>query len=346
MVGPFPSSTGVTSYAVQKASLFPSWSSSRSSRSILSQVSPAKRSPASFFRSSDAPYRVSHVICSRPYRSPSGVYGCGQCMPCRINRRRSWTARLVLETTLHDQSVMATLTYADDARVTTEPGNLIPKDLQLFMKRLRHHYAPGIRYYGVGEYGEKSWRPHYHVALFGVGIAEHPFNEKTGFIKAGPIFESWDLGGVHVCELNETVAHYIAGYVTKKMTAQDDPRLEWRYPEFARMSLRPGIGRKAMTDVAKTLNTKGGALAVNELGDIPHEVRIGGTKFPLTRYLRMALREDAGYGNETPPQVKLATVLRRAATSEEEHWKQEDKRKISGAQAEFRDRLAKAKRSI
>lgn len=241
---------------------------------------------------------------------------------------------------------MATLTYSDHARVTSELGNLIPNDLQLFMKRLRHHYAPGIRFYGVGEYGGQTWRPHYHVALFGVGIAEHPFDPKTGFIKAGPIFESWDLGGVHVCELNETVAHYIAGYVTKKMTAPDDPRLEGRHPEFSRMSLRPGIGRGAMVQIAKQFNTRPGAAAISQMIDVPHEVRIGGKKFPLTRYLRSALRDEAGYGPDTPAHVQYEAAVRSAYTTVEDIKREAAKRATSEEQAEFRDKLAKARRVI
>ena len=39
---------------------------------------------------------------------------CGQCLACRINRRREWLARLHLEALDHDVVLFATLTYSDE----------------------------------------------------------------------------------------------------------------------------------------------------------------------------------------------------------------------------------------
>ena len=47
---------------------------------------------------------------------------------------------------------------------------LYPRDLQLFMKRLRKYisfnYNEKVRYYAIGEYGTRSLRPHWHILLF------------------------------------------------------------------------------------------------------------------------------------------------------------------------------------
>lgn len=71
------------------------------------------------------------------------------------------------------------------------------------------------------------------------------------------------------------------------MTRVDDERLGGRPPEFARMSLKPGIGLGAMHEVASTL-------LWHELEkrdqDVPAELRHGEKRWPLGRYLRRNLR--------------------------------------------------------
>lgn len=61
---------------------------------------------------------------------------------------------------------------------------------------------------------------------------------------------------VHCGTLTPESATYVAGYVTKKLTKPGDPKLGGRHPEFARMSLRPGIGAGAMYDIGKAIQEK------------------------------------------------------------------------------------------
>ena len=92
-------------------------------------------------------------------------FGCGQCIPCRINRKRLWTHRLMLESFSHSDATFVTLTY-DPEKYSGE--SLRPEDVTKFLKRLRRKLEPKkLRYYLVGEYGDKTGRPHYHIALFG-----------------------------------------------------------------------------------------------------------------------------------------------------------------------------------
>jgi len=93
------------------------------------------------------------------------MVGCGQCIHCRANRRREWVLRILLELEKHEFNTFLTLTY-DDVHL---PGDqsLQPKHLTDFFKRLRKKVEYPIRYYAVGEYGEETERPHYHIALFG-----------------------------------------------------------------------------------------------------------------------------------------------------------------------------------
>ena len=72
-------------------------------------------------------------------------YGCGQCMPCRINRRRLWTSRLVLESALHVSNLFVTLTYANDFGPIN--WSLTPRHITLWLKRLRKMLGYEVRYF-------------------------------------------------------------------------------------------------------------------------------------------------------------------------------------------------------
>ena len=109
------------------------------------------------------------MLCKNPYSPYEGTYvGCGRCLFCRIHGARVWQHRLMLEESVWELSCFATLTY-DEMREPYD-RSVNPKELVNFMKRLRRRMEPlKVRFYGVGEYGEESGRPHYHVCLFGVG---------------------------------------------------------------------------------------------------------------------------------------------------------------------------------
>lgn len=233
------------------------------------------------------------MLCKKPYLKGIVPYPCGQCLPCRLNRRRLWTHRLLLEQACHEESSFWTLTYDDEH--LPPGGTVVPRHLQLWLKRLRKASGRHLRFFGVGEYGDESQRPHYHAAIFGVSRVE------------GPEFHCWPYGHVHVGDLTLQSAQYVAGYVTKKMTNVDDPRLAGRHPEFARMSLRPGIGALAMPDVAGALSDVHGARLLSEAGDVPLALRHGGRSLPLGRYLRRKLRDELGFetlGGQAKPMAQ------------------------------------------
>lgn len=163
--------------------------------------------------------------------------GCGRCLWCRIQRRREWTLRLIFESELHKDKWFLTLTYDD----TNNPGTLIKKDLQLFMKRLRKRLnEKKIRYYAVGEYGENTARPHYHAILFNCDEADLEIRTeqlpggKTRLI-SGLCEKIWPVGYNVMGSVTIESIQYVAGYVHKKLYGKD------KYPEgitppFALMS--------------------------------------------------------------------------------------------------------------
>lgn len=250
-------------------------------------------------------------MCKQPYAHPGGnMFGCGQCMPCRINRRRIWTARLMYEALTHADSCFVTLTYNDEH--LPEGGTLVPSDLRNYVKRLRKTVSPlKIRFYGVGEYGEQTQRPHYHLALYGLGIDAIHVIADCWSLRGVP------LGHVHVGTLTAESARYIGGYVTKKLTNINDELvqkiLNGRHPEFARMSNRPGIGAAIIPELADALMTDAGSREVARLQDVPTQLRLGGKLMPLGRYLREKLRAAIDYpvlGFASPAAIKQREELR------------------------------------
>lgn len=245
------------------------------------------------------------MICDSPVTVGSRRYSCRRCEPCSINRKRLWTNRLLLEAGEHGSNSFLTLTYRDESLPLTMNGlsTLAPEDLRNFLKRIRRVLSPTrVRYFGVGEYGDETSRPHYHLALFGFGSCHNgttiKFRGRVIPDKCCPVCRlvsrTWGLGDIECGTLEESSAKYLCGYVLKKMTRYDDPRLHGRMPEFARMSLKPGIGQSAMHDVAHVIMQLG--LDSSE-DDVPSSLRRGSTIAPLGRYLTTQLRKMTGKDN-------------------------------------------------
>lgn len=187
----------------------------------------------------------------RPLQLP-----CGQCQDCRLQRSAEWATRLTHEQQLHERSSFLTLTYADD-HLPADQG-LCLRDTQLFIKRARQELGQ-LRYYLCGEYGERTNRPHYHMALFG-----HDFHQDRELVERNfqgdPVYKSewldwiWKKGGCRIGNLTTQSAGYVARYCMKKVTGARAPsHYGAKRPDFATMSLKPGIGAgwldKFKTDV-------------------------------------------------------------------------------------------------
>lgn len=169
-----------------------------------------------------------------------------------------------------------------------------------------------LRYFIVGEYGEKTFRPHYHAALFNFPECQNGTTKTDLHGKPIPekccqvcqlLYKTWGLGITYSAPLNDSTAQYICGYVTKKMTHRQDPRLAGRDPEFARMSLKPGLGLDMMHEAASAFLEHD--LEQSE-SDVPVTLRHGSRMMPLGRYLRKNLRKMVGRDEKTPPEILAA----------------------------------------
>lgn len=149
---------------------------------------------------------------------------------------------------MHERNSFVTLTF-DDANLPLN-GSISKRDLQLFLKRLRKGTSGAVRFFGVGEYGEESGRPHYHCLLFGRDFDDRRlFTTRNGVsvFTSEELAGFWKFGHSTVGDLTFQSAAYCARYVLKKITG--DPANEHykytdketgevfdREPEFALMS--------------------------------------------------------------------------------------------------------------
>jgi len=258
------------------------------------------------------------MLCKNPYMRGVQPCGCGQCLNCRIDRARLWSHRLLLESLAHAESTFVTVTYRDEELSDISEKwngsrpllpNLVLEDAQKWIRSLRKVGGAKIRYFLVGEYGDITQRPHYHAAVFGLANCVYGRTRPKVRICCGPcelVKTTWGKGRVELGELNSATAQYISGYVTKKWTKEDlwtKEKLKGRRPEFARMSLKPGIGATAIVSlINSTVLTRQGKY-VNACLDAPVVLHNSGSTLPLGRYLRRKWREALKRSPDTPKSV-------------------------------------------
>jgi len=204
---------------------------------------------------------------------------CGGCIGCRIDITRDWAVRIIGESRLHPANCFVTETY-DDFNLP-ERNQLCIDDVQKYLKRLRYHHAEGqkafmkslnvsraeqrqflkdnpLRFFGSGEYGETTARPHYHHIFFGTDFADdrkkHSKIKGNQYWKSDKLNEIWGKGDCLISNVTPQSAAYVAGYVFKKVNGQlsdehyarlDGATGEYylKNKEFSHMSRRPGIGQ-------------------------------------------------------------------------------------------------------
>jgi hypothetical protein len=225
--------------------------------------------------------------CTKPFyvRDLKGdpvLVPCGMCIDCKLEKARQWADRCIHESKMHAENCFITLTYKE----IPKDASLSKVDLQLFIKRLRKKFAyPGkmpvfddagrlqyytspfkkykyrfgqvktqpayktIRYYACGEYGPITYRPHYHLCIFGVDFPDKYLwsTSKAGYpIYRSDLLESlWTLGYSSIGPVTEETAGYTARYILKKQLGEIEVQAAHYYgrqPEFSLSSRRPGIG--------------------------------------------------------------------------------------------------------
>jgi hypothetical protein len=158
----------------------------------------------------------------------SVIISCGNCIGCRLERSRQWAIRITREAELHPVNCFITLSYNNEH--LPKNGSLDKTIFPKFMKRLRRKYdGRTIRYFHCGEYGESTFRPHYHACLFNFDFPDKVYHKKT--VKGSHLYRSkildqlWtdpktgkSLGYAWIGELNFDSAAYVARYIVKKQS--------------------------------------------------------------------------------------------------------------------------------
>lgn len=193
---------------------------------------------------------------------------CGKCADCRKKRATGWKARLMHEAQCHADKHFLTLTYAPEHLPAS--GGLEYGDVQAFLKRTRTALSrdgrKSFRFFVCGEYGDRGGRPHWHMIVFGLKLDDVKLKTPS-FGESAWLSGLWGKGFVSVGPVTDKSLGYVTKYTLKGFRAQAGKAgQEWvdeqtgevhtRRPEFARMSLRPGIGahwfdRYGLTDYAK-----------------------------------------------------------------------------------------------
>lgn len=213
---------------------------------------------------------------------------------------------------MHDASCMLNLTYDDEH--LPEYGQLVKEDLQKFFKRLRKA-GYKFKYVASGEYGEKTRRPHFHIAMFGVDFNNSRSvwgRSSSGDVTyiSSSVSTHWDKGQHLIGALNFESAAYIARYILKKQKGPNAVRVpladlgdgELVLPNHEFLLMSKGIGRSwfreyFMTDV------------------FPHASVITqqGTKAPVPRFYKTLLKE---VGEDLALDMSFRSTVRSEADQE------------------------------
>lgn len=217
---------------------------------------------------------------------------CGKCPPCKKRRVDSWVFRLQEEDKASSSSHFVTLTYGGNTIPISTNGfpTLRKPDLQKFFKRLRRQTGLKLRYYAVGEYGEKNDRPHYHAIIFGVKEVEAyvkawslPYDDycrEYGSIGV-PFLARHALGQLHVGQVSGDSIAYVAKYMDKKKNVPIHDRDD-RVPEFSVMS--KGLGQSYLTAHMKEYHRR----RIDQL----YLVKRGGFRIAMPKYYREQIWDD------------------------------------------------------
>lgn len=235
------------------------------------------------------------MLCSKMATRKDGQqFPCGQCLNCRVNRRREWQSRLLLEAASHACSAFVTLTFRDTGVATI----LRKTDLKYFYRSLRVSH-PDIRHFSAGEYGSRFGRAHYHCIIF----SDVPLLDDH-------IRSCWPYGSVDIGNVEPASLDYVLGYLVKNKKQVPWP-VEERFPEFRMFS--QGMAKRALSH-----------LLVDGC-ELPREYRVFGKRWPVGRYLRDRAKK-MGFSISERESVKLEayeaqvmrTVLGNPSLTEEE----------------------------
>lgn len=223
---------------------------------------------------------------------------CGSCRECLNDISRQWAFRIMQEASKYDNNYFITFTYNDDMLGDNKLDTLFfqkfNKKLKTYLKR--NHLNSDYRFYGVGEYGSKNSRKHYHCIFFNLDLPDlkyhhidnnHQLHFTSKFLESVYTTEVNDelksYGFIDIAGVDIGSACYVARYCDKKrrLTTSEKQELIKKgiVPEFSAMSRRPGIGADFMDE----------ALEDFKRGILKHYIK--GKSFSLPLYYNKKIKQ-------------------------------------------------------
>lgn len=170
--------------------------------------------------------------CVRPILTKkAGYVPCGKCPNCLANLRQEWIFRLRSEFLSSKFGLFVTMTYDDEHYPKT---GTCKRDVQLFLKRLRKALGNrSFRYYIVSEYGDHTYRGHYHGLFF----FQNNFSGSINDTLYDQFVNCWGNGFMKFGEIEEGSIVYCTKYCLK-----ESPTPPQYLKPFRLVSRCPGIG--------------------------------------------------------------------------------------------------------
>lgn len=267
------------------------------------------------------------MLCKKMVVSKGILHPCGQCLFCRINSKREWISRLLLEAASHPVNQFWTLTYeAENLPTCLAPqpeagGNsgsdsgtddplgdrrqdFRPQDVDVRQLRPRPVMVaagsqPGTLFKpDLARFFKRIRKNFGQFRYFAVGeygeLRGRPHYHVLAFgieISQKSLAETWGMGHVHIGDVESASINYCVEYALKSQKSHDLIELR-RLPEFSVMSTNPGIGAYAIGEFRKAI-LKSQPLPTGELL-IPDSFRLLGKEYAVPRFIRNVL-EDEGF---------------------------------------------------
>lgn len=239
---------------------------------------------------------------------------CGRCPSCKLKYAREWSDRCIAETFYHDENYFLTLTY-DDVHVPKNDRGILTlrkSHMSQFMKNLRQalfrKYGKrftDLKFFGCGEYGSQTHRPHFHLLVFGLpldDLVRVQFHNGKWLYDSEFLENIWQKGFVRIGYVTKKSANYVARYTYKKAFQNNslfyqDFEIE---PEFINMSRRPGLGKAFFEDHGDFLF---------ENLSYPFGTEDGGEKIYVTKYWKKLLEKSDPLEYNTYKSTALTSML-------------------------------------
>lgn len=220
--------------------------------------------------------------CFTPERLKSGhTVPCGKCAMCIKRKRQDWSARVFFECMEATNLFFVTLTYSDEylTYIDSDVPVLNYDDVQKFFKRVRKKGFQ-FKYFMVGEYGEHSKRPHYHMLLL--------FDNA---VDINILLNEWKYGFTHVGKVTMASIMYMLKDMLKEVDLFEDTERQFK----PQIRASKGIGLNYAKKCFKWH-------AINS-----HErnfIVVNGVKMGIPRYLRTKITELIRLDNEAKEKNK------------------------------------------